>query len=167
MSVNVVAISGNLTRDVEMQQTRGGTSIAKLGIAVNDRVKNHQTDQWEDRPNFFECIIFGKRAESLSNILKKGMKVAVQGKLRYSSWETDNGDKRSKVEIIVDDVDIMQRSDGSKGQQQPAQGQYGQQPNNYAQQQQYAPQNAPQQPTGGYQQQYQPEMDVYQSDIPF
>lgn len=107
MSVNQVAVVGNLTRDVELRSTQGGTAVLSFGIAVNDRRKNQQTGQWEDVPNFFECVTFGNRATALSDILTKGMKVAIAGKLHYSSWEKD-GQKHSKVDIIANDIELMQ-----------------------------------------------------------
>lgn len=106
MSINKVFISGNLTRDCELRANTSGTPILGFGVAVNDRIKNQQTGEWEDRPNFIDCAVFGARADALSKILKKGMKVVIEGKLRYSSWEKD-GQKRSKVEVIVDDVEFM------------------------------------------------------------
>lgn len=117
MSVNQVAITGNLTRSPELRATQGGTAVLSFGIAVNDRRKNQQTGQWEDVPNFFECVTFGNRANALGDILTKGMKVAIAGKLHYSSWEKD-GQKHSKVDIIVNDVELMQNR---KPQQQPQQ----------------------------------------------
>ena len=111
MSINHVAISGNLTRDPELRSTSSGTDVLSFSVAVNDRRKNSATGEWEDCPNFIDCTMFGTRATSLVNILTKGMKVAVDGKLRYSSWEDqETGKKRSKLEIIPNDVDIMQRN---------------------------------------------------------
>ena len=107
MSVNQVAVTGNLTRSPELRATQSGTAVLSFGIAVNDRRKNQQTGQWEDVPNYFECVTFGNRATALSDILTKGMKVAIAGKLHYSSWEKD-GQKHSKVDIIANDVEIMQ-----------------------------------------------------------
>ena len=115
MSINRVILTGNLTRDPEMRRTQGGMSIMTLGIAVNDRRKNNQ-GEWEDVPNFIDCTMFGSRAESLSNYLSKGSKVAIDGKLRYSTWERD-GQKRSKIEVIVDDLELLT----PKNQQKPAQ----------------------------------------------
>ena len=141
MSINRVVVSGNLTRDPELRVTPGGTQVLGFGVAVNDRRRNQQTGEWEDYPNFIDCTMFGNRAEALSRILHKGMKVAIEGKLRYSSWEDKNGGgRRSKVEIIPDEVVLM--SQNPNGQQAP---QYA--PQGY--QQQYAPQ--------GYQQQYAPQ----------
>lgn len=147
MSINRVVVSGNLTRDPELRATPGGTQVLGFGVAVNDRRRNQQTGEWEDYPNFIDCTMFGNRAEALSRILRKGMKVAIEGKLRYSSWEDKNGGgRRSKVEIIPDEVVLM--SQNPNGQQAP---QYA--PQGYRQQyapqqapQAYAPQPAPQQP---------------------
>lgn len=151
MSVNRVTISGNLTRDPELRATPGGTQVLSFGVAVNDRRKNQQTGQWEDQPNFIDCTLFGNRAEALSRILRKGMKVAVEGRLRQSRWQDrQTGQNRSKIEVIPDEVDLMQQAGGQQAPQyqQPAP--------------QYAPQYAPQgyqqpapQPAPQYQQQYQ------------
>lgn len=148
MSINRVVVSGNLTRDPELRVTPGGTQVLGFGVAVNDRRRNQQTGEWEDYPNFIDCTMFGNRAEALSRILRKGMKVAIEGKLRYSSWEDKNGGgRRSKVEIIPDEVVLMsQNPNGQQAPQQYAPQGYQQQ---YAPQQApraYAPQPAPQQP---------------------
>ena len=111
MSINRVVISGNLTRDPELRATASGMQVLGFGVAVNDRRKNAQTGEWEDVPNFIDCTVFGSRAQSLSNYLSKGTKVAIEGKLRWSQWERD-GQKRSKIEVIVDDLEFMSRSDG-------------------------------------------------------
>ena len=118
MSINRVNISGNLTRDPDLRATAGGSQILSFGVAVNDRVKDQQTGEWTDRPNFVDCVVFGKRAESLNNLLSKGMKVAIEGKLRYSSWETQDGQKRSKLEVVVDEVEFFAQR---KPQSPPAQ----------------------------------------------
>ena len=152
--MNKTFVSGNLTRDPELRQTQGGGSVLTFGVAVNDRKRNAQTGEWEDVPNFFDCCVFGKRADSLANLLHKGMRVCIDGKLRWSQWQDkQSGQKRSKVEIVVDDIVFMSDSKAHSGQQ-------GQQPNNYAQQAQSAPNMAPQRPTGGV-------SDVYDEDIPF
>lgn len=124
MSVNQVAITGNLTMAPELRATQGGTAVLSFGIAVNDRRKN-ASGQWEDVPNFFECVTFGNRATALSDILTKGMKVAIAGKLHYSSWEKD-GQKHSKVDIIANEIELMQNRKPPQEQdyQQPQQAQY-------------------------------------------
>ena len=113
MSINRVCISGNLTRDPELRATAGGTQVLSFGVAVNDRRRNAQTGEWED------CTMFGNRAEAVGRFLAKGMKVAIEGKLRYSSWERD-GQKRSKLEVIVDEIEVMVRREGQT-QAQPQQ----------------------------------------------
>lgn len=162
MSINRVVVSGNLTRDPEPRVTPGGTQVLGFGVAVNDRRRNQQTGEWEDYPNFIDCTMFGNRAEALSRILRKGMKVAIEGKLRYSSWEDKNGGgRRSKVEIIPDEVVLM--SQNPNGQQAPQQ--YAPQWNAqqaYQQAPQAVPQPAPPQPAPAQQQ-----LDVYDEDIPF
>ena len=130
MSINRVNISGNLTRDPELRATQGGMQVLGFGVAVNDRRRNQQTGEWEDYPNFVDCTMFGNRAESMGRILHKGMKVAIEGKLRYSSWDKD-GQRRSKLEVIVDEIELMSQKQGQQA------------PQGY--QQQYAPQAAPQQ----------------------
>ena len=117
MSINRVSISGNLTRDAELRQTQGGMAILSLGVAVNDRRKNQQTGEWEDVPNFVDCVMFGSRAEKLAHYLAKGTKVAIDGKLRYSSWEKD-GARRSKLEVVVDEIEFMSRGGQQQRQQQ-------------------------------------------------
>lgn len=109
MSINRVNITGNLTRDPELRATAGGTQMLAFGVAVNDRRKNQQTGAWEDVPNFVDCIVFGQRAEAVSRFISKGSKVAIEGKLRYSSWETKEGQRRSKLEVIVDEIDFLSR----------------------------------------------------------
>lgn len=109
MAINRVCISGNLTRDPELRQTAGGSQVLGVGVAVNDRRKNQQTGQWEDVPNFVDCVVFGNRAEALSSILHKGDKVAIDGRLRYGSWEAKDGTRRSKLEVVAEEVELMQR----------------------------------------------------------
>ena len=113
MSINRVELTGNLTRDPELRSTASGTSVLSFGVAVSDRVKNPQTGEWEDRPNFVDCTMWGKRAESVSRFLSKGTKVAIEGKLRWSQWEDKNGGgKRSKLDVVVDEIEFMsQRQD--------------------------------------------------------
>lgn len=118
MSINQVNISGNLTRDPELRATASGTQVLSFDIAVNDRQKNQRTGEWEDYPNYVSCTMFGTRAESVSRYIRKGSKVAISGKLRYSSWEKD-GQKRSKLEVIVNDIEFMSRCDSQQTAYQP------------------------------------------------
>ena len=166
-NINRVIISGRLTRDPDVRTTAGGTTVMGLGVAVNDRRRNQPTGQWEDYTNFIDCTMFGSRAEALSRILTKGMLVCIEGRLRWSQWERD-GQKRSKIEVIVDEVEMPSRSQGASGD--------GSQP--YGSAQGYAPAAAPASGynAGGYGQpaptyaapMAQPPMDqVYDEEIPF
>lgn len=112
MSINKVVISGNLTRDMEIRSTASGLAIGGFSVAVNDRRKNNQTGEWEDHPNFIDCTLFGSRAEKLQPYLVKGAKVALAGKLSWSQWEKD-GQKRSKIEVIVDELELLNSRESS------------------------------------------------------
>lgn len=103
-NLNKVMLTGNLTQEPDYKVTTNGTAILTLRVAVNDRRK--VGDEWTDVPGFYDCIIIGRRAESLRQFLSKGRKVAIEGKLRYSSWEKD-GRLRSKVEIAIDDLELL------------------------------------------------------------
>lgn len=117
MSINKVLITGNLTRDPELRETPSGFQVLNFGVAVNDRKKNQSTGQWEDYANFVDCTMFGNRAASVSRFLGKGSKVAIEGKLRWSQWEAQDGSKRSKLEVVVDELEFMNRNEnGSQGQ---------------------------------------------------
>lgn len=107
--MNIVVISGNLTRDPNIKVTPSGAKVMDFSVAVNERRKNQQTGEWESVPHYVDCVIFGKRAESLGNILKKGMKVVVEGRLNYSSWERD-GQRRSKLEVLANNIELPPRS---------------------------------------------------------
>ena len=153
MSINRVNISGNLTRDPELRATAGGTQVLSFGVAVNDRRRNQQTGEGEDYPNFVDCTMFGARAEAVSRFLNKGSKVAIEGKLRYSSWERD-GQRRSKLEVIVDEIEFLSR--GNQGGQDGGSSYGGG----------YAPAPAPR-TSAPAPVQAPPAVDVYDEDIPF
>lgn len=151
MAINKATITGNITRDPELRQTQGGTSVLTVGVAVNDRRKNQQTGEWEDYPNYIDCTIFGNRATGVAPHLQKGMKVAIEGKLSQSRWQAEDGTNRSKIEIIVDEIEFMSRQQGQTAskpvqqQQQQFTHQAAQQPmQQQPQPQQFAPQTAPQ-----------------------
>ena len=117
MSLNRVTLTGNLTRDAELKQTAGGMAIVKMRLAVNDRRKNPSTGQWEDQPNYVDVTMFGTRAEAVSRFLSKGKQVAVEGKLRWHEWEGQGGEKRSAIEVVADDLELLggRESSGSSG----------------------------------------------------
>ena len=157
MSINRVNITGNLTRDPELRSTTGGTQVLSFGVAVNDRRRNQQSGEWEDYPNFVDCVMFGTRAEAVSRYISKGSKVAIEGKLRYSSWERD-GQRRSKLEVVVDEIEFL----SSRGSQGGGNNGMGQQQDSSWSSPAPAAQPAPSRPV-----QTPPAADVYDSDIPF
>ena len=169
MSINRAMISGNLTRDADLRSTQGGMAIMGFGVAVNDRRKNQQTGEWEDYPNFVDCTMFGTRAEKLQPYMTKGTKVAIEGKLRYSSWEHE-GQRCSKLEVIVDEIEFMSSRQQDAPQQYAPQGYQNppaapQQPRQAPAPapQAYAPQAAPQPAVAAAPQQ----ASLYDEEIPF
>ena len=110
MSINRVFITGNLTRDSELRTTATGMSVLGVSVAVNDRAKDAATGEWKDRASFVDCTVFGRRADALARLLGKGQKVAVAGRLRQETWERA-GQRRSKLSVIADDVELMSRRD--------------------------------------------------------
>ena len=178
--INRTFLVGNITRDSELRSTQGGMAILGFSIAVNDRRKNPQTGEWEEIPGYYDCVLFGNRAQALSQYLVKGTKVAVEGKLRWSSWEDKNtGQKRSKIEVIVDEIEFLSQrnQNGPQSAPQPGYGPQTRQGYPSATQPQMAPQMAPQRPQAAPQgyaaPAYQPtipqQQDIYvgDSDIPF
>ena len=112
-NINRVTITGNLTRDPELRSLPSGTAVCELGVAVNHRRKD-QSDQWVEEPNYFNVVVFGAQGQNCAQYLSKGRPVAVDGRLRWSSWEDKNGGgKRSKVEIVGERVQFLgSRADG-------------------------------------------------------
>lgn len=125
-NINRVTITGNLTRDPDLRSLPSGMAVCELGVAVNHRRKDNATDQWIEEPNFFNVVVFGSQGENCAQYLSKGRPVAVDGRLRWSSWEDKNGGvKRSKVEIVANVVQFLggrgDDNQGGGGQQQQAQ----------------------------------------------
>ena len=115
MNINRVVLTGNLTRDPELRSTPDGLAICKLGIAVNTRRKNGASGMWEEKANYFRVTVFGRQAESCSQFLRKGRAVAIDGRLEWSSWESD-GQKRESIDIIADTVQFLAgRDDAGNG----------------------------------------------------
>jgi single-strand DNA-binding protein len=104
--INRVTIVGRLTRDPELAHLPSGTAVLKLGVAVNGRQKD-EAGNWTDKPNFFDVTVFGNQADALNNHLAKGRRVGVDGRLDWSSWEAQDGSKRSKVEIVAQSVQFL------------------------------------------------------------
>lgn len=104
MPDSTVTIVGNVTRDPEMRYTPSGVAKATFGVAVNRRWQNRQTQEWEEQVSFFNVVCWREQAENVCESVGKGVRVVVTGRLEQRSWETDNGDKRSTVEIVADEI---------------------------------------------------------------
>ena len=104
MADSNVTLVGNITRDPEIRYTPSGQTVATFGVAVNRRWQNRQTQEWEEQVSFFDVKCWSQMAENVSESVARGTRVVVTGRLEQRSWETDNGDKRSKVEVVADDV---------------------------------------------------------------
>ncbi len=114
-NVNVVVITGNLTRDPELRHTGGGTAICKLRVAVNSRRKDGQSGEWIDKPNYFDVTVWGAQGENCANYLAKGRPVAIEGRLDWREWDDQSGNKRQSVEIIANTVQFLGSRDGASG----------------------------------------------------
>lgn len=112
--INTVAVAGRLVRDADLKYTNSGTAICEFSIANNYSIK--RGDQWEEAVNYFDCTLFGRRAEALHKHLAKGKQVAVSGELQQQRWETD-GQKRSRVKIMVRNLQLLggSRDGGDSG----------------------------------------------------
>ena len=112
-NINVVVITGNLTRDPELRHLGSGTAVCKLRVAVNSRRKDGQTGEWVDKPNYFDVTVWGAQGENCASYLSKGRPVAVEGRLDWREWEDQGGNKRQSVEIIANTVQFLGSRDGS------------------------------------------------------
>ena len=104
MADNTVTLVGNVTRDPELRFIASGQANCSFGLAVNRRWQNRQTQEWEERVSYFDVQCYGPMAENVANSLQKGTRVLVTGLLEQRSWETDNGEKRSVVEVVADEI---------------------------------------------------------------
>jgi len=103
-SGNSVDLIGNVTRDPELRFTPTGQAVATFGLAVNRRWQNRQTQQWEEAVSFFDVVCWRDLAENVSESVTKGTRVMVTGRLDQRTWETQEGEKRSKIEVVADEV---------------------------------------------------------------
>jgi single-strand DNA-binding protein len=101
---NNVVLIGNVTRDPELRFTPSGQATASFGLAVNRRWQNRQTQEWEEATSFFDVVCWRELAENVSESVTKGARIIVSGRLEQRSWETPDGDKRSKVEVVADEL---------------------------------------------------------------
>jgi single-strand DNA-binding protein len=101
---NSITISGNITREPEMRYTPSGVSKVTFGVAVNRSWRNQNTQEWEEQTSFFNVVAWRQLAENAGSTLTKGTRVVVSGRLEQRSWETEQGEKRSIVEVVADDI---------------------------------------------------------------
>ena len=101
---NNVTIIGNCTRDPELRFTPSGMAVATFGVAVNRRWQNRSTNEWEEAVSFFDVTAWQQLAENVAESVQKGTRVIVTGRLDQRSWETQDGEKRSKIEIVADEI---------------------------------------------------------------
>jgi len=104
MSDSNVTLIGNVTRVPEVRFTPSGAAIVTFGMAVNRRWQNKATQEWEEQVSFFDVKAWGQLGENVAESIEKGCRVVVTGRLEQRSWETDQGEKRSKVEVVADEV---------------------------------------------------------------
>jgi single-strand DNA-binding protein len=108
-SYNRVVLLGNLTRDPELRYIPSGTAVSEIGLAVNDRVK--RDGQWVDEVTFVDVTLWGRTAEVANEYLSKGSSVLIEGRLKLDQWENKEGEKRSKLKVVCDRMQMV----GSKG----------------------------------------------------
>jgi single-strand DNA-binding protein len=101
---NTITLTGNLTREPELRFTNAGQAQARMGIAVNRSWQNRQTGQWEERTSFFNVVAWGELAENVAHSLPKGCRVLITGRLEQREWQPEEGEKRSVIEVIADDI---------------------------------------------------------------
>ena len=119
-SINRVILVGNLTRDPELRHTPSGTPVCSLRVAVNSRRKD-ETGQWVDKPNYFSVTVWGQQGENCAQYLSKGRPVAIDGRLDWREWESQDGGKREAVEVVAETVQFLgSRGDGESGNYVPA-----------------------------------------------
>ncbi len=115
-NINRVVLTGNLTRDPELRSTPSGMHVCSLRVACNTRRKNNATGDWEDKPNYFDVTVWGAQGENCARFLSKGRPVAIDGRLEWREWDTQDGHKRQAIDIIADAVQFLGgRDDGAGG----------------------------------------------------
>jgi single-strand DNA-binding protein len=118
-SFNRVILVGNLTRDPELRYITTGTAVTDLGLAMNDRRKN-AAGEWVEEPVFVDVTLWGRQAETASEYLTKGSPVLIEGRLKYDTWETSDGQKRSKLRVVGERMQFLGSRGGAGGGGAPA-----------------------------------------------
>ena len=113
-NINRVVLTGNLTTDPELRNLPSGTSVCKLRVACNTRRKG-PSGGWEDKHNYFCVTVWGAQGENCARYLSKGRPVAIDGRLEWREWETENGGKRQAIDIVADSVQFLGSRDGGDG----------------------------------------------------
>jgi single-strand DNA-binding protein len=114
-SFNKVILLGNLTRDVEMKYTQGGTAVAELGLAINHSYRDSRTNEKKEEVTFVDVTFFGRTAEIASEYLAKGRPVLIEGRLKYEQWQDKQaGANRSKLRIIGDTLQLLGGKEGGQ-----------------------------------------------------
>jgi single-strand DNA-binding protein len=116
-SFNKVLLMGNLTRDPELRFTSNGSALAKFGLAVNRKYK--AGEEWKEEVCFVDITVWGKQAENCAEYLSKGRPVFIEGRLQFSTWESDDGQKRNKLEVVAITVQFLGQAGGGKPGMQP------------------------------------------------
>ena len=119
-NLNKVMLIGRLTRDPEVRTFANGGKVAKFGFAVNNRKKDQQTGQWVDDPVFVDVEVFnrgeqGRQADLVEQSLRKGHQVFIEGHLKLDQWTDQNGQKRSKLMVVVDNFQFLERREDGQG----------------------------------------------------
>ncbi len=113
-NINRVVLTGNLTRDPELRSLPSGTSVCSLRLACNTRRKG-ASGQWEDKPNYFDVTVWGSQGENCARFLSRGRPVAIDGRLEWREWQTQDGQKRQAVDIVADAVQFLGGRDEGAG----------------------------------------------------
>jgi single-strand DNA-binding protein len=158
---NKVLLIGNLTRDPELKYTQGGTAVCELGLAVN-RSYTRQSGEKVEETCFVDCEAWGRQAETISQYMSKGRPIFIEGRLKYDTWETQDGQKRSKLRVVCENFQFLGgRGEGGGG---PAPQQQRPQQNPQQQARRPQQQSRPQEPSV---QESPPDDDFNLDDIPF
>lgn len=112
---NRVILLGNITRDIELRHTQGGTAVTDIGLAVNDRRKHAQTEEWIEETSFVDVTLWGRTAEVAHQYLGKGSAVLIEGRIKQDRWEDKDGNKRQKLRVIAEKMQMLGSGKGQPG----------------------------------------------------